>query len=115
MKNKHLALFIAVIMCFSLAFGAAASTNGEQIMPSTSAVSPTQEKDFIDQIPGMIPDDIKTTISEVGSDIMDGAEEAHGFLSTVMRVLENVKIFFANLINTLFPFFNISEGGSLFH
>ena len=113
MKNKHLALLMAVIMCFSLVFGAAAATEGSQVMPSTSAISPTQEKDFIDKIPEMIPGDLQTTLSQVGSDIMDGAEEAHGFLATVMNIVNNIRIFFANLINTLFPFFGIEDGGSL--
>lgn len=113
MKKKHLVLFMAFIMCFSLVFGAAAATEGEQVVPSTSAVSPTQEKDFIEKLPEMIPDELQTTLSEVGSDIMDGAEEAHGFLATVMRVIENIRIFFANLINTIFPFFGIEDGGSL--
>ena len=113
MKNKHLALLMAFIMCFSLMFGAAAATEGEQVMPSTSAVSPTQKEDFIDKIPDMIPSDLQTTISEIGSDIIGGVEEAHGFLATVMRVIDNIKIFFANLINTIFPFFNINDGGSI--
>ncbi len=114
MKNKHLALFMALIMCFSLVFGAAAATEGEQIMPSTSAVSPTQEKDFVDEIGGVLGDEAGDKMSEVGSDIMDGIEEGHGFLDTVQRVIENIKIFFANLINTIFPYFNIGMGDSLF-
>ncbi len=114
MKNKHLALFMALIMCFSFVFGAAAATEGEQIMPSTSPVSPTQEEDFVDKIPEIIPGDLQTTLSEVGSDIMDGAEEAHGFLGALQKVIDTIKVFLANLINTIFPFFDIGMNDSLF-
>ena len=105
---------MALIMCFSLVFGAAGASEGEQIQPSSSAVSPTQEKDFVDELPDKLPDDLKTTLSDIGSDIKGGVEEAHGFLNTMMKVIDNIKVFFANLINTIFPFFNIGTGDSLF-
>lgn len=105
---------MALIMCFSFVFGAAAATEGEQIMPSTSAVSPTQEKDFVDKIPEVIPGDIQTTLSEIGSDIMQGAEEAHGMLGSLQKIIDTIKVFLANLINTLFPFFGIGMNDSLF-
>lgn len=115
MKNKHLALFMALIMCFSLVFGAAAATTeGEQIMPSTSVVTPTDKEDIADKIGGALDDAAGDKMSEVGSEIMDGIYEGNAFLSTVYRVLENIKIFFANLINTIFPMFDIGTGGSLF-
>ncbi len=114
MKNKHLALFMALIMCFSLVFGTAAATEGEQIMPSTSLVTPTDEPDIADKVGDILGDMAGTQMSEVGSQIMDGIYEGNDFLSTVHRVIENIKIFFANLINTIFPFFNIGTGNSLF-
>ncbi len=114
MKNKHLALLMAFIMCFSFIFGAAAATEGEQVIPSTSAISPTQEKDFIDELPEKIPDDLKSTISDIGSDIIGGAEEAHGFLATMQKIIDTIKVLLSNFINTIFPFFNIGMDDSLF-
>lgn len=114
MKNKHLALFMALIMCFSLVFGTAAATEGEQIMPSTSLVTPTDEPDIADKVGDILGDMAGTQMSEVGSQIMDGIYEGNDFLSTVHRVIENIKIFLANLINTIFPFFDIGTGNSLF-
>ena len=105
---------MALIMCFSFVFGAAAATEGEQIMPSTSPVSPTQEPDIADKIPEFIPDDVQTTLAEAGADIMEGAQQAHGFLNAVQKVIDTIKIFFANLINTIFPFFGIGMNDSLF-
>ncbi len=105
---------MALIMCFSLVFGAAAATEGEQILPSDSVVTPTDEEDIADQIGGALGDVAGDKMSEVGSEIMDGIYEGNDFLSTVYRVLENIKIFLANLINTVFPFFNIGTGDSLF-
>ncbi len=105
---------MALIMCFSLVFGAAAATTeGEQIMPSTSIVTPTDEEDLADQIGGALGDVAGDKMSEVGSEIMDGIYEANDFLATVHRVIENIKIFLANFINTVFPFFNIGTGGSI--
>lgn len=114
MKNKHLALFMALIMCFSLVFGTAAATEGEQLMPSTSLVTPTDEPDIADKVGDILGDMAGTQMSEVGSQIMDSIYEGEDFLSTVHRVIENIKIFLANLINTIFPFFNIGTGNSLF-
>lgn len=114
MKNKHLALFMALIMCFSLVFGTAAATEGEQLMPSTSLVTPTDEPDIADKVGDILGDMAGTQMSEVGSQIMDGIYEGNDFLSTVHRVIENIKIFLANLINTIFPFFDIGTGNSLF-
>lgn len=105
---------MALIMCFSLVFGAAAVTEGEQIMPSTSVVSPTEEEDFVDQIGGIAGDYLGTTFSQLGSDINEGIKEAHGFLAAVDKIINNIKIFFANLINTLFPFFGIGMGNPFF-
>lgn len=112
MKNKHLVLFMALIMCFSLVFGAAAANEGEQIIP-TSAVSPTQEEDFIDGIGGMLGDVAGDKFDQAGSVIEDGIGKAHGFLGMFQNLVENIKIFFANLINTIFPFFNIGDGNSI--
>ena len=114
MKNKHLALFMALIMCFSLVFGTAAATEGEQLMPSTSLVTPTDEPDIADKLAGALGDAAGEEMSEVGSQIMDSIYEGEDFLSTVHRVIENIKIFLANLINTIFPFFDIGTGNSLF-
>ncbi|MBE6775587.1 MAG: hypothetical protein E7543_05280 [Ruminococcaceae bacterium] len=113
MKNKHLALFMALIMCFSLVFGASAATEGTQIMPSTSAVSPTEEEDIADKVGDILGDVAGDELSQAGQEIMNGAEEAHGFLASFMKIIENMKVFFANLINTIFPFFGIGTGDSL--
>lgn len=113
MKNKHLALFMALIMCFSLVFAASAAHEGEQILPS-QVVTPTEKEDIGDKVGDIIGDVAGDKLGEVGKDIMDGAEEAHGFLASMMKIVENIKIFFANLINTIFPFFNIGMGDSLF-
>ena len=114
MKNKHLALFMALIMCFSLVFGASAATDGEQIMPTVSAVSPTEEDDIADKVGGIVGDLAGDKMSEIGEDIVGGAEEAHGFLATVQRVIDTIKVMLSNIINTIFPFFNIGTGDSLF-
>ena len=114
MKNRHLVLFMALIMCFSLVFGTAAATEGEQIMPSTSIVTPTDEPDIADKVGDILGDVAGTQMSEVGSQIMEGIYEGNDFLSTVYRVIENIKIFLANIINTIFPFFNIGTNDSIF-
>lgn len=113
MKNKHLALFMALIMCFSLVFGAAAATEGEQILPS-EVVTPTEKDDIADKVGDVLGDAAGDKFSEVGEDIMGGVEEAHGFLASLMKIVDNLKVFFANLINTIFPMFNIGMGDSLF-
>ena len=106
---------MAIIMCFSLMFGAAAATtDGEQIMPSTSAVSPTQAPDIGDQVGGMIGDIAGDQLGQAGQDIMDGMNEAHGFLASVQRIIDNLKVLLSNFINTVFTFFNIGTGDSLF-
>ncbi len=99
---------MAVIMCFSLVFGASAATEGEQIMPS-APVSATGEPDIADKVGDILGDVAGDKMSEVGSDIMDGVEESYGFLSVMQRIVDTVKIFFANLINTIFPFFGLGE------
>ena len=114
MKNRQLALLMAAIMCFSFVFGAAAATEGEQVMPSTSVVSPTAEEDIGDKIGGIIGDVAGDKLDGAGEVIMGGAQEAHSFLATVQRIVDTIKVFFSNLINTIFPFFNIGEGNSLF-
>lgn len=116
MKNKHIALFMAFIMCFSLLFGSAAAIEGEQIMPSTSAVAPTTgEPDMADQIGGALGDAAGDDLSQAGDEIMDGIEQGYNFLGAMQKIIETVKIFFSNLINTIFPFFNIGMGDSLFN
>lgn len=105
---------MALIMCFSLVFGASAATEGEQIMPSTSAVSPTEKEDIADKVGDILGDVAGDELGQAGEEIMGGVEEAHGFLATFMKIIDNVKIFFANLINTIFPYFNIGTGDSLF-
>ncbi len=105
---------MALIMCLSLAFGAAAATEGEQIMPSTSVVTPTDEPDIADKLGDALGDVAGDKMSEVGSEIMDGVYEGNAFLTTVYRVIGNIKVFLANLINTIFPFFNIGTGDSIF-
>ena len=112
MKNKHLALLMAVIMCFALVCGAsAAATEGEQIFPS-APVSATGEPDIIDQVVEGVGEAAGDKISDVGSDIMDGIEESYGFITAFDRIVSTVKVFFANLINTIFSMFGI--GGDSF-
>ncbi|MBR5437911.1 MAG: hypothetical protein IKV21_03235 [Clostridia bacterium] len=111
MKNKHLALLMAVIMCFSLMFGAAAVTEGEQVIPSTSQISPTATTDMIDEIVSVGSSAYGDELSNAGDNLMNEAEKAHGFLSTFMRMIDTFKVLFANLVNTIFPFFNIGTGG----
>ncbi len=106
---------MALIMCFSLVFGAAAATTeGEQLLPSESVVTPTDEPDIADKVGDILGDMAGDKLSEVGSEIMGGIYEGNDFLNTIYKVLENIKIFIANLINTVFQFFNIGSGGSIF-
>ena len=105
---------MALIMCFSLVFGTASATEGEQLMPSTSVVTPTDEPDIGDKIGDILGDVAGTQLSEVGSQVMDGIYEGNDFLSIVHRTIENIKIFLANLINTIFPFFGIGSDDSIF-
>lgn len=104
---------MAFIMCFSLVIGASAATEGEQIMPSTSAVSPTEKEDLGDKAGDILGDVAGDELSQAGQEILGGVEEAHGFLASLMKIIDNIKVFFTNLINTIFPFFGIGTGDSL--
>lgn len=99
MKNKYLALIMAVIMCFTLFCGTVAAAED---LP----VSGEQLSDIVEGVIGEDP-------SEIGGEIMDGIYEGQGILQTIYDVLENIKILFANLINTVFGYFDIG-GNSLF-
>ncbi len=113
MKNKHLALFMALIMCFSLVFGAAAATEGEQIVP-TSAVSPTEKDDIADKVGDIVGGIAGEQMSQVGDDLKEGAGEALGTLDTAMNVIDIIRILLANFINAIFAFFGIGGDSSIF-
>ncbi len=113
MTNKKLAFAMALIMCFSFVFGAAAASEGEQIVPSTSQVSPTEKEDFVDSIGGMLGDTAGDKFSEVGDELMDGIQKGNIFFDMIQRVIDTIKVLWANIINTIFPFFNIGSGSIL--
>lgn len=104
---------MALIMCFSLVFGASAATEGEQIVPST-AVSPTEKDDIADKVGDIVGGIAGDEMSQLGEDIKEGAGEALGTLDTTINVIDIIRILFANFINAIFSFFGIGTGNSLF-
>lgn len=107
MKNKYLALIMALVICFSLACGTvtAAEENTTQAIVSTTQSVEDMIGDKVEDIIGKDP-------SEIGSTVMDGIYEGQGILRWIYNILENIKIALANFVNTYLAQF--TEGNKFF-
>lgn len=107
MKNKYLAVIMALVICFSLACGtvtAAEGTENETVITTTQAME-DMIGDKVEEIIGKDP-------SEIGSTVMEGIYEGQGILRWIYNILENIKIALANFVNTYLAQF--TEGNKIF-
>lgn len=100
MKNKYLALFMAVVLCFTFLFGTVA----------TAADIEIPDEVIGDVLEGVLGEDP----GEVGEDIAGGITEARDFLGMLLNVLENIKIMLSNVMNTVFEKMGIGTSSSIF-
>lgn len=110
MKNKYLAIFMALILCFSLAFGATAAVEGTQVTQQEQVV-PTTSKDIADKVGDVVGGIAGDDLSQAGEEIMDGIYEGQGILRWFYNIIENIKIMLANFVNT---FLGFTEKDSIF-
>lgn len=95
MKNKYLALIMALVICFSFVCGtvtAAEETTAETVVTTAQSME-DMIGDKVEEIVGKDP-------SEIGSTVMEGIYEGQGILRWIYDILENIKIALANFVNT---------------
>ena len=105
MKNKYMALFMCVIICFSLVCGSvsAADNTADETTQATLEVTDADETTDAEETTKSLDEFISEKledVSDAGEDVMDGIYEAHGIMAKILEALENIKIFFVNFINT---------------
>lgn len=113
MKNKYLALIMALVICLSLVCGtvtAAEETTAAGETTTETVVTTTQSME--DMIGDKLEDALGKDPSEVGSTIMEGIYEGQGILRWIYDILENIKIALANFVNTFLAQF--TENDSIF-
>lgn len=102
MKNKHIALFMAAVLCFTFFFGTAAmALDIDNIEIPNETVGGVLE-DVLGEDPGAVGDEIK-----------DGIYEGKNILEIVIQAIDNFKIILSNWLAKIFGIFGIGESDSL--
>lgn len=98
MKNKYLALFMAVVLCCTFLFSTVAFA-GDIEVPE-------------DVIEGALEGVLGKDPGEVGNEMIDDIYAGRDFLRMINTVLENIKILLSNALNSLFEKFNALTSSS---
>ncbi len=102
MKNKYLALFMAVVLCFTFLF-------------STAAMALDLEEGIPDEVVGDVLEDVlKEDPGVVGDEIVDGVYEARDFLRVLTEAIDNFRIILTNFLSDFFSRMGIGESNSIF-
>lgn len=99
MKNKYMALFMCVIICFSLVCGSVSAADNTADETTQTTLEATDAEETTKSLDEFISEKLED-VSDAGEDVMGGIYEAHGIMAKILEALENIKIFFVNFINT---------------
>ena len=103
MKRKYLALFMAVVLCFTFLFGMAATAldlENVEIPPET--------------IEGALEGVLKEDPGVVGDEIKDGIYQARDVIQVLTEALDNLRIIIANFLADFFKRMDIGQSESIF-